>query len=86
MLTNQHRLHELLAKDSPSRKEREEILKLIRSGKYDLPETVFENSFTLLKEGSSNQSTLPSIKGFTKLTSSSSLEWSWASAVNSKAI
>lgn len=61
MLTNQHRLQALLAKDAPSRKEREEILKLIRSGKYDLPETVFENSFTLLKECSSNQSTLPSI-------------------------
>ena len=61
MLTNQHRLHALLVKGAPSRKEREEVLKLIRSGKYDLPETVFENSFALLKEGSSDQSTLPSI-------------------------
>lgn len=41
MLTNQNKLHQLLRKDSPSNQERQEILKIIRNGKYDLPESVF---------------------------------------------
>ena len=54
MLTNHHHLHTLLRKSNPSLKEREEILKLIRNGRYDLPECVLENSFRLLKESSSS--------------------------------
>ena len=54
MLANHQHLHTLLRKTNPTRKEREEILKIIRSGRYDLPECVLENSFKLLKESSSS--------------------------------
>lgn len=55
MLSNQAKLHRLLAKESPSKKEREEVLKLIRSGRYDLPACAFENAFELLKANSSGK-------------------------------
>lgn len=49
MLSSQSRLHTLLKLKNPSSKERDEILKLLRTGKYDLPECVFEQAFSLLK-------------------------------------
>jgi hypothetical protein len=49
MLSNQSRLHALLKIKKPSSKERDEILKLLRTGKYDLPECAFEQAFSLLK-------------------------------------
>jgi hypothetical protein len=66
MLTNQQRIHHLLTKPNPSRKEREELLKLIRIGRYDLPECVFENAFALLKTGASEQSTGAFMQGSTR--------------------
>ena len=51
MLTNQNKLHALLKLKNPSAKERDDILKIIRTGKHDLPDCVFEQAFTLLKHG-----------------------------------
>lgn len=51
MLNNQNKLHSLLKIKDPSPKERDEILKLIRVGRYDLPECVFEQAYALLKHG-----------------------------------
>lgn len=49
MLTNQSKLHALMRLSKPSSQERDEILRLLRIGKYDLPECAFEQAFTLLK-------------------------------------
>lgn len=59
MLTSQQKLHSLLRKPSPTAAEREEILKLIRVGRYDLPDCVFESSFQLLKANSSGKNRTP---------------------------
>lgn len=59
MLSNQAKLHHLLAKQAPNKKEREEVLKLIRNGRYDLPACAFENAFELLKANSSANQSIP---------------------------
>lgn len=41
MLNNQANLHALLKIKQPSPQQRDEILKLLRQGKYDLPECAF---------------------------------------------
>lgn len=83
MLTHQKRLHQLLKTDRPSNEEREEIVKLLRSGRYDLPECVFEHSFALLKNNPHSQQRTPTrTQAITSPMTSSCRGWNYGSAAN----